>query len=232
MKQHEILHEYLSALYKAEVDVTDDLHEPLHFNEAESLAAYRIDLLDVEIPAISCLMDIREKGLEDNAIIVAMLGTIIELETILGEENGHATHRYLQITHEGLPLPPEELTPDERELLDEYLRLQRASFRHLARWFNTLKTSVSFPCTLRADDMDIAEMMALHLHTSLVVFPTDKYLIKEFILYFCHVWNLPATKDYYTIVSHALARPHPTAFLEKIVRELQNYIETLDRKRI
>ena len=53
MKQHEILHEYLSALYKAEVDVTDDLHEPLHFNEAESLAAYRIDLLDVEIPAIS-----------------------------------------------------------------------------------------------------------------------------------------------------------------------------------
>ena len=73
--------------------------------------------------------------------------------------------------------------------------------------------------------------ISLHLHTSLAITPDNKYRIKEFILYFCQVWNLPTEKDYYTLISHTLARPHPTAYIEKLLKELQEHVERLDRKR-
>ena len=37
MNQHEILKEYLTALYRAEVVVSDNPSEPLYFNGADSL---------------------------------------------------------------------------------------------------------------------------------------------------------------------------------------------------
>ena len=65
MNQHEILKEYLTALYRAEVVVSDNPSEPLYFNGADSLTDYRIHLLDVELPAIACLREIRRKEEED-----------------------------------------------------------------------------------------------------------------------------------------------------------------------
>lgn len=231
MTQNETWKNYLLALYRAEAVVTDDLFAPLHFNEATTLGDYRIDLLDVELPAIAYLMEIRQKALEDNAIFVALQGTMLELECMFGEKDGHATHRYLQIKHDGLPIDTDDLNPGEQEMLDDYLRVQRASFQRQARWFKSPRVSMPFPVTLQGNDMDIAEVLALHLHTSMTTFPDDKYLMKEFLSYFCHAWNLPATKDYYTLISHALARPHPTAFLEKMLGELQDYIDELDCKK-
>ena len=110
MNQHEILKEYLTALYRAEVVVSDNPSEPLYFNGADSLTDYRIHLLDVELPAIACLREIRRKEEEDNMLAVSVREALLELQTIFGEEDGHATHCYLTITHEGMPV--------EREYLD------------------------------------------------------------------------------------------------------------------
>ena len=231
MNQHEILKEYLTALYRAEVVVTDNQLEPLCFNGVGSLTDYRIHLLDVELPAIACLREIRRKEDEDDVLAVSVREALLELQTIFGEEDGHATHRYLTITHEGMPVERGYLDCTERELLEEYLRLQQASFLRQKKWFESRKIPLPFPGTLPGNDTDIAEIMALHLHTSLAITPDNKYRIKEFILYFCQVWNLPAEKDYYTLISHTLARPHPTAYIEKLLKELQEHVERLDRKR-
>ena len=221
MNQHEILKEYLTALYRAEVVVTDNQLEPLCFNGVGSLTDYRIHLLDVELPAIACLREIRRKEEEDDVLAVSVREALLELQTIFGEEDGHATHRYLTITHEGMPVERGYLDCTERDLLEEYLRLQQASFLRQKKWFESRKIPLPFPGTLPGNDTDIAEIMALHLHTSLAITPDNKYRIKEFILYFCQVWNLPAEKDYYTLISHTLARPHPTAYLEKLLKELR-----------
>ena len=92
MNQHEILKEYLTALYRAEVVVSDNPSEPLYFNGADSLTDYRIHLLDVELPAIACLREIRRKEEEDNVLAVSVREALLELQTIFGEEDGHATH--------------------------------------------------------------------------------------------------------------------------------------------
>ena len=99
MNQHEILKEYLTALYRAEVVVTDNQLEPLCFNGVRSLTDYRIHLLDVELPAIACLREIRRKEEEDDVLAVSVREALLELQTIFGEEDGHATHRYLTITN-------------------------------------------------------------------------------------------------------------------------------------
>jgi len=164
-------------------------------------------------------------------LAVSVREALLELQTIFGEEDGHATHRYLTITHEGMPVERGYLDCTERDLLEEYLRLQQASFLRQKKWFESRKIPLPFPGTLPGNDTDIAEIMALHLHTSLAITPDNKYRIKEFILYFCQVWNLPAEKDYYTLISHTLARPHPTAYIEKLLKELQEHVERLDRKR-
>ena len=72
MNQHEILKEYLTALYRAEVVVTDNQLEPLCFNGVGSLTDYRIHLLDVELPAIACLREIRRKEEEDDVLAVSV----------------------------------------------------------------------------------------------------------------------------------------------------------------
>ena len=42
----------------------------------------------------------------------------------------------------------------------------------------------------------------------------------------------PARGEYYhTLISHTLARPHPTAYIEKLLNELQKHVEQLDCKR-
>ena len=216
MNQHEILKEYLTALYRAEVVVSDNPSEPLYFNGADSLTDYRIHLLDVELPAIACLREIRRKEEENDVLAVSVREALLELQTI---------------SNEGMPVERGYLDCTERDLLEEYLRLQQASFLRQKKWFESRKIPLPFPGTLPGNDTDIAEIMALHLHTSLAITPDNKYRIKEFILYFCQVWNLPAEKDYYTLISHTLARPHPTAYLEKLLKELREHIELLDRKR-
>lgn len=231
MNQHEILKKYLTALYRAEAVVTDNQREPLCFNGAGTLTDYRIHLLEAELPVIACLREIRRKEEEDDALAVSVREVLLELQTVFGEEEGHATHRYLTITHKGMPVERGYLDATERELLEEYLRLQQASFLRQKKWFESRKIPLPFPGTLPGNDTDIAEIMALHLHTSLAITPGNKYRIKEFILYFCQVWNLPAEKDYYTLISHTLARPHPTAYIEKLLKELQEHVERLDRKR-
>ena len=161
MNQHEILKEYLTALYRAEVVVSDNPSEPLYFNGADSLTDYRIHLLDVELPAIACLREIRRKEEEDNVLAVSVREALLELQTIFGEEDGHATHCYLTITHEGMPVEREYLDATERELLEEYLRLQQASFLRQKKWFESRKIPLPFPGTLPGNDTDIAEIMAL-----------------------------------------------------------------------
>ena len=148
MNQHEILKEYLTALYRAEVVVSDNPSEPLYFNGADSLTDYRIHLLDVELPAIACLREIRRKEEEDNVLAVSVREALLELQTIFGEEDGHATHCYLTITHEGMPVEREYLDATERELLEEYLRLQQASFLRQKKWFESRKIPLPFPGTL------------------------------------------------------------------------------------
>ena len=88
MNQHEILKEYLTALYRAEVVVTDNQLEPLCFNGVGSLTDYRIHLLDVELPAIACLREIRRKEEEDDVLAVSVREALLELQTIFGEEEG------------------------------------------------------------------------------------------------------------------------------------------------
>ena len=139
MNQHEILKEYLTAFYRAEVVVTDNQLEPLCFNGVGSLTDYRIHLLDVELPAIACLREIRRKEEEDDVLAVSVREALLELQTIFGEEDGHATHRYLTITHEGMPVERGYLDCTERELLEEYLRLQQASFLRQKKWFESRK---------------------------------------------------------------------------------------------
>ena len=90
MNQHEILKEYLTALYRAEVVVSDNPSEPLYFNGADSLTDYRIHLLDVELPAIACLREIRRKEEENDVLAVSVREALLELQTIFGEEDGHA----------------------------------------------------------------------------------------------------------------------------------------------
>lgn len=174
MNQHEILKEYLTALYRAEVVVTDNQLEPLCFNGVRSLTDYRIHLLDVELPAIACLREIRRKEEEDDVLAVSVREALLELQTIFGEEDGHATHRYLTITHEGMPVERGYLDCTERDLLEEYLRLQQASFLRQKKWFESRKIPLPFPGTLPGNDTDIAEIMALHLHTSLAITPDNK----------------------------------------------------------
>ena len=147
MNQHEILKEYLTALYRAEVVVSDNPSEPLYFNGADSLTDYRIHLLDVELPAIACLREIRRKEEENDVLAVSVREALLELQTIFGEEDGHATHRYLTITHEGMPVEREYLDATERELLEEYLRLQQASFLRPKKWFESRKIPLPFPGT-------------------------------------------------------------------------------------
>ena len=148
MNQHEILKEYLTALYRAEVVVTDNQLEPLCFNGVGSLTDYRIHLLDVELPAIACLREIRRKEEEDDVLAVSVREALLELQTIFGEEDGHATHRYLTITHEGMPVERGYLDCTERDLLEEYLRLQQASFLRQKKWFESRKIPLPFPGTL------------------------------------------------------------------------------------
>ena len=143
MNQHEILKEYLTAFYRAEVVVTDNQLEPLCFNGVGSLTDYRIHLLDVELPAIACLREIRRKEEEDDVLAVSVREALLELQTIFGEEDGHATHRYLTITHEGMPVERGYLDCTERELLEEYLRLQQASFLRQKKWFESRKIPLS-----------------------------------------------------------------------------------------
>ena len=61
MNRHETLKEYLTALYRAEAVVTDNPSAPLYFNGSRSLTDYRIHLLDVELPIITCLRSIRQE---------------------------------------------------------------------------------------------------------------------------------------------------------------------------
>ena len=231
MNRHETLKEYLTALDRAEAVVTDNPSAPLYFNGSRSLTDYRIHLLDVELPIITCLRSIRQEEEKDDALAISVRVTLLELQTLFGEENGQSTHRYLTITREGIPIERKLLGASQLELLEEYLRLQQASFLRQKKWFDSRPIPLPFPGTLRGNATDIAELIALHIHTSLAIVPANKYRIKEFILYFCQAWNLPAEKDYHTLISHTLARPHPTAYIEKLLNELQKHVEQLDSKR-
>ncbi len=231
MNQHETLREFLTTLYRAEAVVTNNPLEPLHFNGARSLIDYRLQLLNTEYPAIDQLKEIRRLEQKDEILAVAVQETLMELQIIFKEDQGVPAHRFLNISHDGHPVDRKDLNLAEEELLEEYLHLQKSSFLRQKRWFDTPKTSLSFPGTLQGNDTDIAEIMALHLHTSLTFTSINKYRIKEFIQYFCKVWNLSQEKDYYSLISHTLARPHPTAYIEKLTEELQEHIEQLDRKR-
>ena len=102
MNRHETLKEYLTALYRAEAVVTDNPSAPLYFNGSRSLTDYRIHLLDVELPIITCLRSIRQEEEKDDALAISVRVTLLELQTLFGEENGQSTHRYLTITREGI----------------------------------------------------------------------------------------------------------------------------------
>ena len=122
MNRHETLKEYLTALYRAEAVVTDNPSAPLYFNGTRSLTDYRIHLLDVELPVITCLRSIRQAEAKDDALAVSVRVTLLELQTLFGEENGQSTHRYLTIAREGIPIERELLDASQLELLEEYLR--------------------------------------------------------------------------------------------------------------
>ena len=88
MNRHETLKEYLTALYRAEAVVTDNPSAPLYFNGSRSLTDYRIHLLDVELPIITCLRSIRQEEEKSKATEAQMQAVRTALEQKLSFENG------------------------------------------------------------------------------------------------------------------------------------------------
>lgn len=172
MNQHEILKEYLTALYRAEVVVSDNPSEPLYFNGADSLTDYRIHLLDVELPAIACLREIRRKERRGQRAGRLRAGSPPGTTNYL-RGRGRTRHSLLPDDHARGDARRTGISRCHRTGTTRRVSPPAtASFLRQKKWFESRKIPLPFPGTLPGNDTDIAEIMALHLHTSLATRPT------------------------------------------------------------
>ena len=145
--------------------------------------------------------------------------------------DGHYTHRFLRVTQNGVPLPPEQLDTPTRFRADDYLRVVQDAYLRLHGWTNGLPPVPPSPLCLNVTESEAAEMLSFLFDTGIAGCTREEWRKKDFIHYFCRAWNLPPNKDYDTLMSHVKSRPNPTTFLDKIKRMYLDHIEQKDCNR-
>lgn len=228
MKTPDPLFYYLASLTRAEVQITGNVDDPVAFNGFTCPVDYAVRLMHAEYAAAGRLLDFFKVGVDTRRVVTMVHEKIFDLDRLFRVCGGNLDHRYLRITRAGRHVTIEQLGPECRKRLNEFLFIQRDSFARQRAWFTRRYPVMSSPYTLLLSEVEIGEMMAFFYHTGLLGDFGRKLGEREFIHFFCRAWNLSLDHDYKKLMSDALNRPQPITLLYRILEDLTAFIEGRD----
>lgn len=219
--------DYLKLLFRSEAVITGEPDGSVRYNDFETKGEFKLELLTLEV--VTCWDMLPEK--DDPQRWRLVQECIMELEDVFLLEKDRPLHRYLQIMREGKEVCYQSLEADSRREINEFILLQRASFLRLRRCFLKLQPVLYSDFTLLLKHIEVAELIAFFYQSGIVDSLGERHTEKEFIYFFCRMWNLPVNRDYYTSISRALARPSPMTLLDRLMKSFENHIDVLNRRR-
>ena len=229
-KKNDLL-KYLNLLFEAKAELTGDPVAPIRYHGYEWEGGMRLELLDLELAVCPMMAETAVRGQRSFMIWKMLSERVLELEEVFSPRKDGTLHRYLRITRGDELVQFKQLDADTREMINRFVLVQRESYLRYARCFCSEPAVLPSVFTLSLDDMELGELLACFYRSGIVRCLTGDMAEKEFIRFFCRVWNLPLNPDYYSLISKSLARPHPTALIERLRTSLEDHIEKLDARR-
>ena len=231
MNEEEYITDYITTLATADIELSGNTPAELRFNGTTSPGELYKLLLKKEAIVTRAICQTVLAAANNKMILSMVQQHLLDMKGTITFRDGHYTHRFLRVTKNGVPLPPEQLDTPTRFRADDYLRVVQDAYLRLHGWTNGLPPVPPSPLCLNVTESEAAEMLSFLFDTGIAGCTREEWRKKDFIHYFFRAWNLPPNKDYDTLMSHVKSRPNPTTFLDKIKRMYLDHIEQKDCNR-